>query len=63
MQFPKSISEPDSDQRLFEKLSQDPDDHALLDYIRRHMRYIYTEEQKAPRSKTDSNSPDHSIGE
>ena len=55
MDFPKSIADPDPEQKLFNKLSQDQDDYAALEYIRRHMRYIYVEEQKkGPRSDDTS---------
>ena len=46
MDFPESIKPIDSEQKLFEKLSQDPEDFEALEYIRRQMRYIYVQEQK-----------------
>lgn len=45
--FPKTIDpdpDPDSEDRLFEKLSSDPEDFEMIDYIRRYMRNIYKEE-------------------
>jgi len=51
-QFPESL-DPDKYQTLSEKLSMDPDDYDLLQFVRRHMRYIYTEEN----TKKDEDKP------
>jgi len=45
MEFPESI-DPDSEQKLAEKLSMDPTDYEYLEFIRRHMKYIVAEENK-----------------
>jgi len=41
--FPENI-DPDKYQRLSEKLSMEPTDYKFLEFIRKHMRYILTEE-------------------
>ena len=44
-EFPESI-DPDSYQKLTEKLIMDPTDYKFLEFIRRQMRLIYAEEHK-----------------
>jgi len=45
MDLPKSIA-PDDEDRLIEMLACDSEDLKDLEYIRRHMRYIYEEEKR-----------------
>jgi hypothetical protein len=45
LEFPETIN-PDSEQRLMEKLMYDDDKIKLLDYIRGDMRALYLLEQK-----------------
>lgn len=51
--LPKSI-DPDTEQQLFEKLAHEREDLKDLEYIRRHMRLIYKQEQKDVKEKSGS---------
>jgi len=50
-EFPKSLQDPDSEQRLVEKLSLDEEEIAMLDYIRRDLRALHILEQKFKEQK------------
>ncbi len=41
--FPESV-DPDEQQKLVEKLTMDDSDYRFLQFVRRHMKYILTEE-------------------
>ena len=43
--FPESI-DPDEEQKLVEKLIMDHSDYKFLEFIRKHMRLIYAEENR-----------------
>ena len=49
--LPESLQEPDSEQRLVEKLSLDEEEIAMLDYIRRDLRALHILEQKFKEQK------------
>jgi len=53
MEFPESLN-PDKYQKLSEKLSMDADDYDILEFVRRHMRYIISEENT---KKEEDNPP------
>ena len=50
-EFPKSLQEPDSEQKLMEKLSLDEEDRKMLDFIRRDLRALHLLEQKFKETK------------
>lgn len=53
MEFPESV-DPDEYQKLSDKLKMDPYDYEALEIIRRHMRYILSEEEKQKEQDHDN---------